>query len=61
MTRSFGHTLPGSFLVPMADFMNHNKRGNLYFIVNKKFEKKKKSGYKMKNSVIDLSLTGEVE
>lgn len=50
MTRCFGWTLPGTFLLPMADFLNHNKRGCVYFIVNEKLEKNSDEykGYKVK-------------
>ena len=38
MSRCFGWVLPGTFLIPLADCMNHNKRGVNYFLFNKKFE-----------------------
>ncbi|KRX01136.1 hypothetical protein PPERSA_08237 [Pseudocohnilembus persalinus] len=58
MTRCFGWTLPGTFLLPMADFLNHNKRGCVYFIVNEKLEKNSDDykGYKVKKQAVDLSL-----
>lgn len=50
--------MPGSFLVPMADFMNHSKRGALYFLVNKYRENSNHNdkGYNIKSRSIDLSI-----
>lgn len=64
MTRCFGSQLPASYLCPMADFMNHSKRGITYFIVNKKFEEnknKKPSEYNIKKSSIDLRILDGIQ
>lgn len=43
MTRCFGWNLPGTFLVPLVDFFNHDKRGVNYFLFHKKYEETEKS------------------
>ena len=58
-TRSFSNNLPGTFLVPMSDFVNHSKSGVKYHLLNKKFEENDKmahKNYKILNKTIDLSL-----
>ena len=59
MTRCFSNGLPGTFLVPIADFVNHSKIGLKYLLLNKKFEENEKiahQNYKIKNKTIDLTL-----
>ncbi len=50
MTRCYGWTMPGTFLVPLADMMNHSNSSTDHHWLNLKneFEKKSPDGYILK-------------
>lgn len=58
MTRCYGWSLPSTILIPLADFLNHEKHGIDHYLVNKKYEldeKNKHPGYNIKGKKIDLT------
>jgi len=58
MTRCYGWSLPSTILIPLADFLNHDKHGVDHYLIHEGFElkeKEKHQGYNIKKMKVDLS------
>lgn len=58
MTRCYGWSLPSTILIPLADFLNHEKHGVDHYLIHKTYEINpliKHPGYNIKCKNIDLT------
>ena len=58
MTRCYGWSLPSTFLIPLADFLNHGKYGVDHYLIHEGFEvkeAKKHPEYNIKKKKLDFT------